>query len=208
MDTSLTAALSVGFLLGVRHATDADHIAAVSTFVSDDRGWIRSCLIGTCWGAGHTAALLIAGLVTIGLKITISPALEQTFEMLVACVLILLGGHVVLRAMAHDQRTPHDHRHLLAAGRRPFLVGLLHGMAGSAALMLLVLATIPSPVAGLVYIVVFGIGSTAGMLALSGLIAVPFALARHRSPHAHTAIRVGAGLASVVLGLWLVAASP
>jgi hypothetical protein len=207
MDTSLSAALSVGFLLGVRHATDADHIAAVSTFVSDDRGWARSCLVGTFWGAGHTAALLIAGLVTIGLKITISPALERTFETLVACVLILLGGHVVLRAMAHD-RTPHDHWHLLAAGRRPFLVGLLHGMAGSAALMLLVLATIPSPVAGLVYIVVFGIGSTAGMLALSGLIAVPFVFARHRFPHAHTVIRVGAGLASVALGLWLVAAQP
>jgi high-affinity nickel permease len=208
MDTSLTAALSVGFLLGIRHATDADHIAAVSTFVSDDRGWIRSCLIGTFWGAGHTAALFIAGLITIGLKITISPALERTFETLVACVLILLGSHVVLRAMTVDQRTPHRHRHLLEAGRRPFLVGLLHGMAGSAALMLVILATIPSPVAGLVYIAVFGLGSTAGMLALSGLIAVPFALTRHRSPHMHTVVRAGAGVASVALGLWLLAAQP
>jgi len=227
MDASLTAALSVGFLLGVRHATDADHIAAVSTFVSQDRSLARSCLLGTFWGAGHTAALFAAGLATIGFRMTISPAMERALETLVALVLILLGGHVLLRTLgtlalhrhehAHGEEPPHvhiggdlahSHVHLFRAGRRPFLVGLLHGMAGSAALMLLVLATIPSPLAGLLYIAVFGVGSTAGMLALSGLIAVPFVLTAKRWVHANTVLRVGAGLASVVLGSWLVYAQP
>ena len=205
MDTSLTAALGVGFLLGLRHAADADHVVAVSTFVSQDRSWARSCLLGTFWGAGHTAALFVAGIATIGFKLTISPSMERAFETLVALVLILLGGHVLLRTLAIPTggAPPHSHAHLLRFGRRPFVVGLLHGMAGSAALVLLVLATIPSPLAGLLYIAVFGLGSTMGMLALSGLIAVPFLLTARRSAHATTLIQVGAGLASIALGLWL-----
>jgi len=226
MDTSLTAALGVGFLLGLRHATDADHIAAVSTFVSQDRSLVRSCLVGTFWGAGHTVALFVAGLATITFRLTISPAMERTFEMLVALVLILLGGHALLQLLAptqlphyehaHDgaphrhlhvhlsRSTVHAHAHLLTAARRPFLVGLLHGVAGSAALMLLVLSTLPSPLAGLLYIVVFGAGATAGMLVLSGLIAVPFFVTADRSRTLQTAIRATAGAGSLVLGVWLV----
>jgi high-affinity nickel permease len=226
LDPSLTSALGIGFLLGLRHATDADHIAAVTAFVSQDRRLIGSCLIGTFWGAGHTAALLVAGLATISFRLTISPQMEKTFEMIVALVLILLGGHVVLRSLApvhlhrHEHAhggaphqhlhvhvgpaSEHRHLHLLRLGGRPFLVGMLHGLAGSAALMLLVLATIPSPLAGVLYIVVFGVGSTAGMLVLSGVIAVPFVLTATRSQSLNTAIRVGAGAASVLLGLSLV----
>ena len=202
MDTSFMAALGVGFVLGMRHAADADHLVAVSTFVSQDRSWARSCVLGTFWGAGHTVALFLAGTVVIGFKLTISPAMERAFETLVALVLILLGSHVLLRTMAGS--APRPHTHLFRAGRRPFLVGMLHGLAGSAALMLLVLATIPSPLAGLLYIAVFGLGSTLGMLALSGLIAVPFVLTAKRSAHATAAIQVGAGLVSVVFGVWLV----
>jgi hypothetical protein len=202
MDTSLIAALGVGFLLGMRHAADADHLVAVSTFISEDRGWARSCVLGTFWGAGHTAALFLAGAVVIGFKLTISPAMERAFETLVALVLILLGSHVLLRTIAGA--SPRRHTHLLRAGRRPFLVGMLHGLAGSAALMLLVLATIPSALAGLLYIAVFGLGSTLGMLALSGLIAVPFVLTAKRSAHATAAIQVTAGLVSVAFGVWLV----
>ncbi|HEY3065471.1 MAG TPA: urease accessory protein UreH [Methylomirabilota bacterium] len=225
MDTSLTAAIGVGFLLGVRHAADVDHIAAISAFVSQDRSLARSCLLGTFWGAGHTAALLGAGLATIGFKMTISPALGRAFETLVALVLILLGGHVVLRTMAmlalgehaHGKAPPHvhiggdvahSHAGVFQSGRRPFVIGVLHGMAGSAALMLFVLATIPSPLAGVLYIAMFGLGSTAGMLALSGLIAVPFVLTANRGGHANTVIRLGAGLASVVLGAWLLCTQP
>jgi len=218
-DTSLPAALGIGFLLGLRHATDADHIAAVATFVSRDRGLLRSCLVGTFWGAGHTAALLTAGLATIIFKMTISPAVEKTLEIVVAMVLIVLGGHVLLRVLApvrqhrrgqthsgtlHGDADVHQHRHVLTFGSRPFLIGLLHGLAGSAALTLLVLATISSPLASVLYIVVFGIGSTAGMLAVSGLIALPFLLTAGRVDRLNTLIRATAGASSVILGVWLV----
>jgi ABC-type nickel/cobalt efflux system permease component RcnA len=218
-DPSLLSALGIGFLLGLRHATDADHIAAVSTFISWDRSLVRSCLVGSFWGAGHTAALLTAGVASIIFKMTISPALERTLEIVVALVLIVLGGHVLLRSLAPVRRhrhahtrggTPHGdadvhrHRHVLIFGRRPFLVGLLHGLAGSAALTLLALATISSPLAGVLYIVVFGVGSTAGMLAVTGVIALPFVLTAGRADRLNTAIRATAGAVSVVLGVWLV----
>lgn len=227
MDASLTTALGLGFVLGIRHALDPDHVAAVSTFVSGQRSLLRSCLVGTFWGVGHTAALLIASVAMIALKLTIPPAVERGFETAVAFVLILLGGHVLLRSLgalhmhrhdhvhdgeAHshlhvhvDGDDAHRHRHLLQIGRRPFLMGMLHGLAGSAALMLLVLATIPSPVAGLLYVLVFGIGSTAGMLVLSGLIGVPFLIAAGRSQVATIAIQALAGAVSLVLGVVLAA---
>ena len=204
VDPSLTAALAMGFLLGLRHATDGDHIAAVSTFVSRHGSVRRSCLVGSWWGAGHSVALLVAGLATIVFKLTISAEMEKAFETIVALVLILLGGDTVLRSLAFPQsHRPELPGHLLVLGSRPFLVGLLHGLAGSAALMLVVLASIPSPLVALLYIAVFGIGSTVGMLILSGLIAVPFVLTAARSDRCDAAIRAAAGAVSFVLGLWL-----
>jgi hypothetical protein len=130
----------------------------------------------------------------VAFKLTIRPELERGVETLVALVLIGLGGHVLLRALAtgglhrhthahggivhthlhahgHEQ-AGHDHTHLLRGAPQPLLMGLLHGLAGSGALMLLVLATLSSPAAALLYVVVFGVGSTVGMLVLSGLISV------------------------------------
>jgi ABC-type nickel/cobalt efflux system permease component RcnA len=233
VDGSLVGVLGLGLLLGVTHALDADHVAAVSTLVSRERRLGRSCLLGVAWGLGHTAALLVAGIGVIAFKLAISPRLEHGLEMAVAVVLILLGGHVLVQSLrevglhrhahTHDGRThhhlhlhlkhdpghdaghaggTHDHVHLLGLGRRPFLVGLLHGLAGSAALMLLVLSTISSPAAGLLYIVVFGVGSTAGMLLLSGLIGLPFALAG-RSPVLQVGLQLMAGAVSLGLGAWL-----
>jgi high-affinity nickel permease len=226
MDTSLGAALSLGFVLGLRHALDADHIAAVSALVSQHRSVVRSCVLGTCWGAGHTAALLAAASAVIAFKLTISPAVERGLEVGVACMLILLGGHVLLKAVgswglhqhadAHDghlhshlhlhgaAQDTDDHVHVLRLGGRPFAVGVLHGMAGSAALMLLVLTSIASPLAGLLYVLVFGVGATAGMFLLSGLIGLPFALTAGRSDAARRAIQILAGAASLCVGCWLI----
>lgn len=223
MDSSLTAALGVGFLLGLRHAMDADHVAAVSAIISDQRGVVRSCILGTFWGIGHTLTLLLAGLFMMGFKLTISAAVERALEMAVALVVILLGGHVLLRALSgvHVHRhahvhngSAHSHAHLhrgvehvhdhwrpVRAGRKPFLVGMLHGMAGSGALMLLVLAALPSPGSMLLYILVFGFGSTAGMLLLSGLIGIPFAVTASPLPRAHITIQTLAGAGSLVFGL-------
>jgi hypothetical protein len=232
VDTSLAAALGLGFVLGVRHALDADHIVAVAALVSQHRSLARSCLLGGCWGAGHTAALLAAAVAVIAFKVTISPAVEHALEQAVATLLILLGGHVLLRSCAgaglhrhehtHDGHrhahlhvhahdgpsnegvpASHGHRHLVSLGGRPFLVGLLHGMAGSATLMLLTLTTVPSVVGGLVYVLVFAVGSTAGMLLLSGLIGIPFVLTAGRSRSALAGLQALAGAASILLGCWL-----
>jgi sulfite exporter TauE/SafE len=202
-ETSLYAALGLGFLLGLRHALDADHVAAVSTLVSQHRSLARSCLLGTFWGLGHTLALLAAGVATIALKLSISPALERSVERGVGCMLVLLGAHVLFRSIAAASVHTHEHRHVLRLGGRPFVVGLVHGLAGSAALMLLVAAAIPSPVGGLVYILLFGAGSTVGMLVLSGLIGLPFVLTANRSPRALVFIQVVAAVVSTVLGFAL-----
>jgi ABC-type nickel/cobalt efflux system permease component RcnA len=223
VDTSLIAALGLGFLLGVRHALDADHVAAMSTFVSQDRSVLRSCLRGTFWGIGHTAALLAAGVAVVAFKLQISPALEQGIERVVGLVLVLLGGHVVLRTLGavslhrHEHShggAPHSHVHVHVGDAdehrhvhpwrgapQPLLMGLLHGLAGSGALILLVLTTMPSPTAAVLYILVFGIGSTAGMLVLSGLIGVPFALTAGGSRGLATMLQMVVGAASILVGL-------
>jgi hypothetical protein len=226
VDTSLAAALGLGFLLGLRHALDADHVAAVSTFVSQERGILRSCLRGTFWGIGHTVALLAAGIAVFAFKLHISPAVEQGLETMVGLVLILLGGHVLLRTLGalsvhrHQHShggAPHSHLHLHVGDAdehhhvhlwrgapQPLLMGLLHGLAGSGALVLLVLASLPSPGAALAYIFVFGVGSTAGMLVLSGLIGLPFALSAGTSRSLSLGLRVVVGAVSVLVGLLMV----
>ena len=226
MDVSLVTALGLGLLLGLRHALDADHVAAVSTLVARERGIVRPCLLGAFWGAGHTLALLGAGIAVIAFKLTITPGLEDALERTVGLVLVVLGGHVLLRALGgllvHGHEHTHyrvahrhihlhlgssdsAHVHLLRLGGRPFVVGLLHGLAGSAALTLLVLGTIPSPIGALVYILVFGVGSTAGMLLLSGLVGLPVALAAEGAHRLQTAIQIVAGIGSVALGIWMLA---
>lgn len=228
MDASLTAALGLGFVLGVRHALDADHVAAVSTLVTGDRSFARSCLRGTLWGVGHTLALLAAGVAVIAFKLRIPPGVERVVEQAIALVLVVLGLHVVLRAMAgstlhrhehvhdgvvhrhyhvHVGAQSHEHLHLLAGARRPLLLGVLHGLGGGGALVLVLLTTMPSPAAAFLYIVVFGAGSTAGMLVLSGLIGLPFVLLAPTSIRLATALQATVGVASVLIGVGMLVAA-
>ena len=223
---TLIGLLGLGLILGLRHALDPDHIAAVSTIVSESRSVRRSSLIGTCWGLGHTMSLLVAGVLVIALKIQISDRLALWMEFTVALMLILLGLKAMLKPLrgwrihvhqhAHggsshshvhlhrpSEELAHQHRHLIRSGARPFLVGLVHGMAGSAALMILVLATIPSALAGLIYIAVFGLGSVGGMLIMSSLISLPFILTRQRFNVLSQGLQVAVGLFSLGFGLFL-----
>lgn len=226
MDGSLIAALGLGFVLGLRHALDADHLVAVSTFVSQDRGVLRACLRGTFWGIGHTVALLAAGAGVFAFKLRISPQVEHGLETVVGLALILLGGHVLRRALGSvrlhrhqhshggsphshlhvhvGDRHEHRHVHLWRGAPQPLLMGLLHGLAGSGALVLLVLASMPSPAAALTYILVFGVGSTTGMLVLSGLIGVPFAVTAGGSRTLTLVLQVIVGAASLVVGLSMI----
>jgi ABC-type nickel/cobalt efflux system permease component RcnA len=227
-NTVLLGALGLGFVLGLKHALDADHIVAVSTIVSEHRSLARSSLIGTFWGIGHTASLLMVGLLVIGLRLTIPDRVALSLEFCVAVMLIILGAnllrksiHFKLHAHAHahpsdDLAEQHAHLHvhapgvhhheahrLLAGAKRPLLVGMMHGLAGSAALMLLVLTSIPSPLLGLAYIGVFGVGSIVGMLIMSSVIGLPFVWTARRFGRLNQGIKVTAGVFSTAFGLFL-----
>ena len=216
MDTSLVAPLGLGFLLGLRHALDADHVAAVAAMVSQERSLRRSCLLGTFWGMGHSASLLLAGVAVLAGRLSIPPALERGFEQIVGLVLMALGLHVLLRAAgALWTAAPvtaghaHPHRHPLRLAGRPFLVGAVHGLAGSAGLMLLVVAAMPTLLGGLAYIVLFGVGATGGMLLISAALSLPFLGLRARSGEriwevALVALQLLAGAVSLVFGAILV----
>jgi high-affinity nickel-transport protein len=202
MSTSPFAVLGLGFVLGLRHALDVDHLAAVSTIVSQRRGLCRSSLIGAAWGLGHTVSLVAVAVGVIGLHAQISPAIGRLFELGVAGMLVVLGVDL-LRSVAGRRRHAHPGHVHSPSGRRPFLVGLVHGLAGSAALMLAVVASIPSPTLALAYVGVFGIGSVGGMAAMSALLAVPTFLAGEFFADADRVLRLGAAAASVAIGLHL-----
>src|SRR5215471_1899798 len=194
--------LGLGFVLGLKHATDPDHIVAVTTFLGKERQLRKACTIGLFWGLGHTIALSIAGVLVIGLKIPISKWLAERLELGVAAMLIILGARLIARVHQHWHEHHHDfdwHR----IGLRPLLVGIVHGTAGSAALTLLVLSTISSTMNGLLYILVFGIGSMLGMLVISVLLSLPIQFAGYRLAAATRRIQMSTGILSCAFGLYL-----
>ena len=226
MDSTVGTALAVGFVLGLRHALDPDHLVAVSTIVSDHSSLRRSSLIGAFWGLGHSASLLGVGIVIILLRVSIPDNVLPWMEAPVAVMLIVLGINATRGALrergvqihthVHEHGDqPHEHVHvhlgdqhnhmhrMFKIGRRPFAVGLVHGFAGSAALTLLVLTRIPSIALGLVYMAVFGLGSIGGMLIMSAVISLPFVLTARRFEAINGVIRLGAGLFSLAFGLMI-----
>jgi hypothetical protein len=222
MPASPLALLTFGFVLGLRHALDVDHLAAVSTIVKARRSVWSSSLVGALWGVGHTAALLGVGLVVIALHRQIPTRVSQALEFGVALMLIGLGvallrtlwrgGRLHLHVHEHGgyehvhphlHGTAHETGHHHAVGQRPFWIGMVHGLAGSGGLMLAVLATIPSPGLAMGYVLVFGCGSIGGMMAMTALVGIPLALAAERFGRAEGVVRTGAALASVVVGVAL-----
>src|SRR6266849_1044177 len=186
----IASLLALGFVLGLKHALDADHLAAVSTMATERRSLFGASLVGALWGLGHTISLIVAGVLVILFHFEISARISKSLEFGVGLMLIVLGlntlrklihgAQIHMHAHEHDgywhvhphihhkenEDGPHMH-HGLKPGLRPLLVGMIHGMAGSAALTLLVLATIPSPLFGFIYIAIFGIGSIVGMVIMS-----------------------------------------
>jgi ABC-type nickel/cobalt efflux system permease component RcnA len=221
---SLAAILLSGFIVGLWHALDADHLAAVSTIVSERRSLLSSSLIGGWWGLGHTCSLLLAGVAVILLQVRISPRLEQAMEFCVALMLVGLGLNVfykLLRGSAphvhahtHGTRThihPHFHTHTdearshhgLKLGARPLLIGMVHGLAGSAGLFLLGIAAIQSVFGKFAYIALFGIGSVGGMMLMSSLLSLPAYFTAARFAGAYRAVRLLAGCFSFGFGVWM-----
>jgi len=220
---STLSVLAIGFVLGLQHATEADHLAAVSTIVSERKNLFTASIVGGLWGVGHTVSLFAVGLLVILLKFQISTSLETTLEACVGGMLVLLGlnalsklrqaskvhihshehdGHKHIHIHAHKQDKPEKSHHRLSA--RSVLIGMVHGLAGSAALMLLVVPTIDSQALALAYILIFGIGSVGGMMAMSFLIGLPFHFTAGRFDVLNRCIRLVAGVFSLCLGLSIV----
>ena len=212
----------IGFVLGLQHATEADHLAAVSTIVSEKKSLLTASIVGGFWGLGHTVSLFVVGAIVIFLKVQISEMVERRLEAVVGGMLILLGLNALrklftakkIHVHAHEHGT-REHLHIHTHGDetetshhrfspRSILIGMVHGLAGSAALMLLILPTIPSPAVALLYILIFGIGSIGGMMAMSFLIGLPFHFTANRFDLLNKGIRLSAGVFSLGLGALIV----
>jgi len=222
--------LTLGFALGLKHATEADHLAAVSTIVSRRKSLWSSALVGGIWGVGHTISLLICGVLVLFLDVQISERTEKILEFFVGVMLILLGLNVLRKliwgarihihthahgGLAHAHLHTHDQQkadkpethHGLEFGPRALIIGMVHGLAGSAALMLLVVPIIESKTVGLLYIAVFGVGSIGGMMLMSFLVGMPFHLTVSRFNRFNSWLQTAAGLSSTGIGLWIVVAN-
>ena len=247
--------LFLGFFLGMRHATDADHVVAIATIVSRERSMVGSALIGAAWGVGHSITVMAVGAAIIVFEVVIPPRLGLSMEFAVGIMLVLLGvltltgmGRAVGAAHTHASVPGghaldlHDHLHAhgdyvhwhpyghgpgahghaeehtpLARldrsrlGRiafyqwlRPFAVGLVHGLAGSAAVALMVLSIIREPVAALGYLLLLGLGTVVGMMLITLILSAPFAFTAVNLPKFNWRLRVASGLVSFVFGVILI----
>lgn len=224
-DATPVGVLLLGLVIGLKHAMEADHVAAVSTIVaSNDKKLRRAPILGALWGLGHTATLFVAGLIVLLLAISIPEKVSGTLEFGVGIMLVFLGVTTltgfnagkfmrgIFRSHTHEhmhihedtgivhshEHDHHNHRH----GHKSILIGMIHGMAGSGALMLVVLSTINSVPLGLAYIAIFGAGSIASMAAMSALIGLPFAKARHVK--LNLALRYTAAIVTLAIGAGLI----
>jgi len=235
--------LALGLLLGIRHATDADHVVAVSTIVSKQRKLRSASVIGMIWGLGHTITIFIVGSMIIVWKVVIPPRLGLLFESFVALALIVLGilnltgimqkiiaklsksGQLHTHIHFHDTPHVHVHKHeeqlIENPGKhekiqafirdygifqlaRPFIVGLVHGLAGSAAIALLVLGSVNNPAVGLVYLLIFGIGTVIGMMIITTGIGIPIIVGSNRFKRIDRFIVAASGVLSITFGLYLI----
>jgi high-affinity nickel permease len=231
---SLLAILLLSFLLGMRHATDPDHVVAITTIVTRQRGIANAGLVGMLWGLGHTFTIFVVGTMIILLRVTIPPRVGLSMELTVAAMLILLGVLNLtgtlrwlqenftpnLRCLASDTELfdpaasskNTDSKPGLSAMRkslglfnilRPLVIGIVHGLAGSAAVALLVMTTIHNPWWAITYLLLFGIGTIAGMMLITALLAMPFAFTLRGFSGWNRGMAVASGLLSLGFGLFL-----
>jgi high-affinity nickel-transport protein len=198
--------LVLGFVLGMRHATDPDHVIAVTTMVARHRDPRSAALIGAVWGLGHTLTILIVGSGIILMGWVIPARVGLSLEFAVGLMLIVLGvaslkgswGGVALTSAPTN--ATHAARAQLV---RPMIVGVVHGLAGSAAVALLVLAAIREPLWSVVYLLQFGLGTIAGMMLVTVAIAVPLSHAGRRRASVGRGIRIASGAVSIAFGLFV-----
>jgi high-affinity nickel-transport protein len=200
---SVAGLLALGLFLGLRHALDPDHVVAVAAITAHRdrprRALWRAAWLGASWGLGHSLTLFLVGGAILLFDLTIPPRLGLSLELAVALALVAVG----LVNLFHP---PHAHAapSPLRDGRRAFGVGLVHGLAGSAAIALLVLATVPNAILGLLYLATFAFGTLAGMALLTTGFAAPLVAAMGRWPSLGRGARLATGALSVGLGVWLI----
>lgn len=212
---TLLAILALGFFLGMRHATDSDHVIAVTTIVSRS-GTPRAALgVGALWGLGHSVTILAVGGAIVLFGWVIPPRLGLSMEMSVAVMLIILGAMNLSGALSHIKHLAHSHgpastmaehaaQHLHGRGLlRPLSIGVVHGLAGSAAIALLVLGTIKSASMAFLYLAVFGAGTVAGMMLLTLAMSLPISALSKRFQSAERSLTHATGLLSIAFGLFL-----
>jgi ABC-type nickel/cobalt efflux system permease component RcnA len=242
---SFAAILGLGFLLGMRHATDPDHVVAITTIVTKEQGIAKAGVIGALWGLGHTFTIFVVGTIIILFQVTISPRIGLSMELAVAAMLILLGvlnltGTLrwLQERFSPNPQAPSDastfgdrpsgmhlcdstvptepqsvepklgrYRLLQSGGiynvLRPLAVGIVHGLAGSAAVALLVMATIHDPWWAITYLFLFGVGTVAGMTIITAAIAMPFAFSGKGFSAWNRRVALASGFLSLGLGLFL-----
>jgi len=206
--------LSLGFMLGMRHAMETDHVAAVASLATRSVSGADAVRLAAMWGVGHTLTLLVFCCVVVALDTVMPQQLAQSLELGVGVLLVALGADVLRRLWREGQARADRMAHAHAApgstpgepdrGRFPLralLVGMMHGMAGSAALILLTLETSQSAQTAVLYVLLFGIGSIVGMITFSAIISVPLSYARG---NAWLHLRGAVGGATVCLGTWMV----
>ena len=246
--------LLLGFFLGMRHATDADHVVAIATIVSRERSVAGSARIGAAWGVGHTVTVMTVGAAIILFGVVIPPRLGMAMEFAVGVMLLLLGvltlagmgrsgaAHAHAEFPVAQELDVHDHLHAhgdyvhghlhghrpgshghadedtplarldrrgfgrtaLYGSLRPFVVGLVHGLAGSTAVSLMILSVISEPVAALIYLLLFGLGTIVGMILITLILSAPFAFTAVSLPKFNWRLRVASGLASCFFGMVLI----
>jgi high-affinity nickel permease len=210
---TLFSILALGFFLGMRHATDSDHVIAVTTIVSRERSVRAALWVGALWGLGHTATILVVGGAIVLFGWVIPPRLGLSMEMSVAVMLIVLGAMNLSGALSSIKQLAHGHEHSLddtpskhahvRGPLRPLVIGVVHGLAGSAAVALLVLATIKSAHMALLYLPIFGVGTVAGMMLLTAAMALPLTALSRRFGSVETFMARATGLVSIAFGLFM-----
>jgi hypothetical protein len=223
-DSSYVTVLGLGFILGVRHALDTDHLAAVSTVLAERPSWRASGLVGLSWGIGHTLVLLLVGAIVLVLRVPIPEPLAVAAEGFVGLMLVVLGGLLGMKLIrerwhvhhhdhdgmshvhfhSHSHSLEHRHAHWWRESVRPLCIGMAHGLAGSAALLLLVVASAQSVAAGLLYIAVFGCGSIFGMMLIGLVLSLPVICSLRVGRPLFLAVQGLASIGSIVLGCAIV----
>ena len=222
-DTEFLTLLGLGLALGLRHALDTDHLAAVSTVLAQRPSLRASGMVGFSWGLGHTVVLLLVGAVVLVLRLQIPEPVALAAEFGVGAMLVFLGsilGMQLIRERWHLHRHDHDgeqhthlHSHALVENHRhehwwhdsvrPFCIGMAHGLAGSAALLLIVLSSARSVAEGLTYIAVFGVGSIMGMMLVALAVSLPLLWSLSLGHRVFLAVQGLASLGSVAIGLMM-----